>query len=110
MIIASRIVTPSRRVYEARQKGDQPKLRDLVACEFWHKALEDQFSKKYFENLEAFVHAEWRAKVEVFPDPWNVFRALNACPPSKLKVVILGQVSRRKKGESRERIARCAAR
>jgi len=79
------------KVQEVRAAGNQPQLKDLLACESWREALGDQFSKKYFENLERFVQGEWRAKVQVFPQPWDIFRALNACPPSNVKVVILGQ-------------------
>jgi len=78
-------------VFESRQKGEQPKLKQLLSCDAWRGALGNQFEKKYVENLEAFVQSEWKAKVQVFPEPWNIFRALNACPPGKVKVVILGQ-------------------
>lgn len=78
-------------VMEVRAKGDQPKLKELLAEPDWLESLEKQFSREYFLSLERFVQSEWRANAKIFPEAWNIFRALNACPPSKVKVVILGQ-------------------
>ena len=79
------------RTAEARNESLQPDLKDLLVEKGWSGALDHEFQKKYFHNLERFIHDEWRANVRVFPEPWNVFRALNACPIAGAKVVILGQ-------------------
>jgi len=79
------------RVSEIRGQGGQPALKELLTCDLWAKSLEAEFPKKYFENLERFIQGEWKAKLPIFPQPWDIFRALNACPPSKVRVVILGQ-------------------
>lgn len=58
----------------------------------WKKVLELEFSKPYFENLVAFVKSEYRQHPErIFPKGSQIFRAFDACPFDKVKVVILGQ-------------------
>lgn len=56
----------------------------------WKKALEEEFSKPYFEKIAQFV-AEERKKGAVHPPADKVFEALNVTPLDKVKVVILGQ-------------------
>lgn len=56
----------------------------------WKAALGDEFSKKYFEDLSAFVRNEYISKV-VYPPPARVFYAFEKCPLNSVKVVILGQ-------------------
>lgn len=56
----------------------------------WHELLEDEFEKPYFHDLSEFVRSEY-ATTSVFPDGRNIFRAFDACPVDKLRVVILGQ-------------------
>ena len=56
----------------------------------WKAALEDEFSKAYFEELTAFVKKEY-LEGKVYPAPKNIFRAFDLCPFDKVKVVILGQ-------------------
>lgn len=56
----------------------------------WKKVLTDQFSQPYFSNLSQFVHEEYQ-KHTVYPDPKNIFYALDTLPFDQVKVVILGQ-------------------
>jgi uracil-DNA glycosylase len=56
----------------------------------WKTALQDEFSKAYFEELTKFVKEEYK-KGAVYPPPKNIFRAFDLCPFDKVKVVILGQ-------------------
>ncbi len=56
----------------------------------WEEALEDEFSKAYFEKLTDFMKTEYRNGV-VYPAPKNIFRAFDLCPFNKVEVVILGQ-------------------
>ncbi len=58
--------------------------------EEWHKLLAEEFEKPYFEELVRFVRNEY-ATTTVFPAGANIFRALDLCPPDKVKVVIIGQ-------------------
>jgi uracil-DNA glycosylase len=58
----------------------------------WKEALNDEFNKSYFFDLVAFVKSEYKSKNgNIFPKGDQIFRALNDCPLSDVKVVILGQ-------------------
>lgn len=56
----------------------------------WLELLREEFEKPYFAELVEFVRHEY-ATQRVFPAGKNIFRALDLCPPSKVKVVIIGQ-------------------
>ncbi len=56
----------------------------------WQAALEAEFSKSYFEQLSAFIENEY-AQGDVFPAREHIFSALESCPLSSVKVVIIGQ-------------------
>ena len=56
----------------------------------WRKALETEFSRPYFVELTAKVQIAYK-EVNVFPEQKNIFRALELCPFSNVRVVILGQ-------------------
>lgn len=56
----------------------------------WREQLADEFSKPYFKKLTGFVKHEY-AEYEVYPKGTDIFRAFDACPFEKTKVVILGQ-------------------
>ncbi|GAB5416021.1 MAG: uracil-DNA glycosylase [Crocinitomicaceae bacterium] len=64
-----------------------------VTIEFsWKKALQSEFSKRYFESLVAFVKSEYQKYPgAIFPHGNQIFRAFDSCPLDKVKVVILGQ-------------------
>lgn len=58
----------------------------------WKEVLQSEFEKPYFHLLSSFVtDAYSRNHPRVFPDQKNIFKAFNACPFQKVKVVILGQ-------------------
>lgn len=56
----------------------------------WHAALRTQFESPYFEELSAFVKAEYSSN-DCFPAARNIFRAFDLTPFDKTKVVVLGQ-------------------
>ncbi|EGB01883.1 hypothetical protein AURANDRAFT_18285, partial [Aureococcus anophagefferens] len=56
----------------------------------WRAALAGEASKSYLFALAEFVAKERRAKT-VFPPPEHTFAALDACPLSGIKVVVVGQ-------------------
>lgn len=56
----------------------------------WKQALSEEFDKDYFVQLTNFVKQQYKTK-KVFPEPKNIFRALDSCPFEKVKVIILGQ-------------------
>lgn len=56
----------------------------------WKKALEFEFSSDYFKSLASFVKNEYQ-NYTVYPPPQFIFKAFDACPFDRVKVVILGQ-------------------
>ena len=58
--------------------------------ESWADILKDEFDKPYFQQLISFVKDEY-ANQKVYPKGKDIFRAFDACPFDKVKVVILGQ-------------------
>ena len=67
-----------------------PPLRSLLVDDEWARLLEQEFARPSFAQLEAFLRRE-RQRGPFFPPPPSVFRALNCCSPSAVRVVILGQ-------------------
>ncbi|TNF46657.1 MAG: uracil-DNA glycosylase [Bacteroidetes bacterium] len=60
--------------------------------EEWKSLLKDEFEKPYFHELITFVKNEYAQHPgRIFPAGNEIFRAFDLCPPSKVKVVILGQ-------------------
>jgi len=56
----------------------------------WKIRLKDEFEKEYFIKLADFIHEEYRTKT-IYPPGGLIFNALNLCPFSKVKAVIIGQ-------------------
>lgn len=58
----------------------------------WKDCLQNEFSQIYFERLSSFVREEYKAHPgAVFPKGSQIFRAFEACPLDRVRVVILGQ-------------------
>jgi len=58
--------------------------------ESWRAALLDEFSRPYYEQLQAFV-AQERAEHPVYPPEEDVFNAFKLAPYDQVKVLLLGQ-------------------
>lgn len=58
--------------------------------ESWRQHLQSEFDKPYFEFLTSFIRKEYASK-QVFPPAPMIFRAFDACPFDKVRVVIIGQ-------------------
>lgn len=56
----------------------------------WQRALAAEFKAPYFGELASFVRDAY-AQGEVYPPAGRLFAAFDACPLSKVKVVIIGQ-------------------
>ena len=56
----------------------------------WKKALEKEFSEKYFQDLVKFVKQEYNNST-IYPPAKFIFNAFELTPFDKVKVVILGQ-------------------
>ena len=58
----------------------------------WREVLSNEFDKEYFQSLIRFVKSEYSShKNCIFPKGNQIFKAFDACPFDKVKVVILGQ-------------------
>ena len=64
---------------------------DIQINESWKKALKDEFTKPYFQQIVAFLKTEKAAGKTIYPKGSNIFNACNLTPFDKVKVVILGQ-------------------
>ncbi len=58
--------------------------------ESWRAALLEEFSRPYYEQLQAFVARE-RAEHPVYPPEEDVFNAFKLAPYDQVKVLLLGQ-------------------
>ena len=56
----------------------------------WARVLQPEFDKPYFELLTSFVRSAYQHTTCYPPGSW-IFRAFNACPFDKVRVVIIGQ-------------------
>ena len=56
----------------------------------WKSKLTGEFEKDYFLGLTEFVKREYRTNT-IYPPGGLIFNALNLCPFSKVKAVIIGQ-------------------
>jgi len=63
----------------------------LYIEESWDAALQEEYSKPYFEALQTFIHHERLSGKEVYPPHELVFNALVKTPLPAVKVVIVGQ-------------------
>ena len=57
----------------------------------WNDYLKNEFEQPYFKKLIEFVKKEYASDHSIFPFSNQIFRAFEACPFEKVKVVILGQ-------------------
>jgi uracil-DNA glycosylase len=67
-----------------------PNKKDIQLEPSWKRALGAEFEKPYFKELTEFVRNEYLNST-IYPKPKDMFRAFDACPFDKVKVVILGQ-------------------
>ncbi len=65
-------------------------VNDVKIEPTWKKALNDEFSKEYWEKLSSNVRDQYLTKT-IYPPAKNVFRAFDLCPFEKTEVVIVGQ-------------------
>ncbi|MDR2546420.1 MAG: uracil-DNA glycosylase [Lachnospiraceae bacterium] len=65
----------------------------------WQEAMQDEFSKPYYDTLTGFVRQEYE-KTRVFPAFDDIYNAFSLTPPEIVKVVILGQDPYHNEGEA----------
>lgn len=57
----------------------------------WLELLADQFEQPYFKKIKDFLLKEKAEKKVIYPPGHKIFAALDLCPVSNTKVVIIGQ-------------------
>ncbi len=57
----------------------------------WLRVLTDEFEQAYMLALRDFLLARKQAGAEIYPPGPLIFNALDSTPPSRIKIVILGQ-------------------
>lgn len=62
----------------------------FVITKNWYEKLKPEFESDNYKNLEKFLNQEYNNKT-IFPEPKNVFNALNLVKFDDVKVVIIGQ-------------------
>lgn len=63
---------------------------DVKIASSWKKLLSDEFDKPYFHQLIEFVKNEYKTQT-IYPRGLEIFRAMDHCDFSNVKVVIIGQ-------------------
>lgn len=62
----------------------------FILTKNWYEKLLDIFNSDTYKNLEKFLETEYQTKI-IYPEPQNVFNALNLVKFDDVKVVIIGQ-------------------
>lgn len=57
----------------------------------WKEKLKDEFSKPYFANIVEHLKTEKQLKKIIYPAGPDIFKAFDATPFDKVKVLLLGQ-------------------
>lgn len=57
----------------------------------WRSLLQGEFERPYFQKLQEFLSHKISDGTQIYPAVENIFAALNATPPTAVKVVLLGQ-------------------
>ena len=66
-------------------------MTDILLEKEWLDLLNQEFHKEYMRRLRGVLVGCANQKISICPHPKNIFRALNLTPPSKVKVIIIGQ-------------------
>src|SRR3546814_5324833 len=57
----------------------------------WLKHLNGEFGQEYMHQLKAFLEAERKKGVKIYPPGSLIFNALNTTPFDNVKIVLIGQ-------------------
>lgn len=75
-------------------------LAQLLKNDSWKSVLKLEFEKNYFVSLEKFLNQEYKKNKIIYPEPPEIFNALNFLNVDQVKVVILGQDPYHGEGEA----------
>ena len=73
------------------RSGPAPMTKAPDLREEWLSLLRQEFAADYMQELGRFLRREKAAGKEIYPPGHEFFAALEATPPEKVRVVILGQ-------------------
>ena len=62
----------------------------FIITKNWYELLQNEFNSDKYKNLEKWLNNEYSNKT-IYPEPKNVFNALNLVKYKDVKVVIIGQ-------------------
>lgn len=62
----------------------------FIITKNWYELLKNEFESESYKNLEKWLNYEYSHKI-IYPEPKNVFNALNLVKFNDVKVVIIGQ-------------------
>ncbi|MCH1581205.1 MAG: uracil-DNA glycosylase, partial [Luminiphilus sp.] len=66
-------------------------LEGIRLCGEWLSLLKPEFESSYMADLKVFLKAEKTAGKAIYPPGREFFAALDATPPSQVRVVLIGQ-------------------
>ena len=66
-------------------------LEGIRPCGEWLSLLKTEFASSYMADLKLFLTVEKRAGKAIYPPGREFFAALDATPPSQVRVVLIGQ-------------------
>ena len=66
-------------------------LEGIRLCGEWLSLLKPEFESSYMADLKVFLKAEKTAGKAIYPPGREFFAALDATPPSRVRVVLIGQ-------------------
>lgn len=65
--------------------------RPVILTQSWLDPLESEFAQPYMQQLSQFLRQRRAGGARIFPPAGQIFAALDATPPDRVRVVILGQ-------------------
>ena len=92
-VVAEGLIGLSSVVHADKKEKDENgiTLDILLGDSEWKKTLKSEFEMPYWSALSKFILDEWKASSQpIFPSPERIFASLNFCPPSSVRVVIVG--------------------
>lgn len=82
-------IDPTEVLNKIKQTGEW-NIEDFLLDPQWKKFLNDEFDKKYFQDINKFIKEGYKKNI-VRPPKELVFNALNSTSLMNIKVVIIGQ-------------------
>lgn len=75
-------------------------MRELITNASWRNLLHQELDSEYIDNIEQFLYSRRELGIRVYPQPLDIFRALNMTPPEEVRIVVVGQEPYTQEGRS----------